>query len=123
MLEESRRQDSKWAPYLAILPQQLDNLVFWSDADISELQASKVVNKIGKFTAEELFSTSIAPLGIMNYNIEECHKAASIIMSYAFDIPEETAQEDEIVGEEEELVSDNGEEPTILSMIPLADML
>jgi len=123
MLEESRQQDSKWAPYLSILPQQLDSLVFWSAAEISELQASKVVDKIGKSAAEELFSTSIAPLGITNYNIEECHKVASIIMSYAFDIPEETTQEDERVGEEEDLVSDNGDEATILSMIPLADML
>ena len=73
--------------------------------------------------AEELFSTSIAPLGISNFNIDECHKVASIIMSYAFDIPEETTPEDDKAGEEEELVSDDGEEPTVLSMIPLADML
>ncbi|KAE9374505.1 SET domain-containing protein [Stipitochalara longipes BDJ] len=123
ILEESRRQDSKWGPYLAILPGQLDNLAFWSDAELSELQASKVVNKIGKSSAEEMFSRFIAPLGVANYKVEECHKVASIIMSYAFDIPEETTQGDERVGEEEDLVSDDGEETTILSMIPLADML
>ena len=70
-----------------------------------------------------MFSSSIAPLGIENYSIQECHRVASIIMSYAFDIPEETSQEDEGVGEDDDLVSDDGEETTILSMIPLADML
>jgi SET domain-containing protein 6 len=43
-------------------------------------------------------------------------------MSYAFDIPEIHATEEEEVGEEgDDLVSDD--EKTILSMIPLADML
>ena len=122
ILEESRQQDSKWAPYLAILPRQLDNLVFWSDAELAELQASKVVNKIGKSSAEDTFSKSIAPLGLADYNIDECHRVASIIMSYAFDVPETHATEEEEVGEEgDHLVSDD--EKTILSMIPLADML
>ncbi|PMD65141.1 SET domain-containing protein [Hyaloscypha bicolor E] len=125
ILDESRRQDSKWAPYLAILPRQLHNLTFWSDAELSELQASKVVSKIGKSGAEEFFSRSLAPLGLTDYNIEECHKVASIIMSYAFDIPEENTTVDEKSGDEgEELVSDDEEdEKILLSMIPLADML
>jgi len=43
-------------------------------------------------------------------------------MSYAFDVPETHATEEEEVGEEgDDLVSDD--EKTILSMIPLADML
>ncbi|PMD28317.1 SET domain-containing protein [Hyaloscypha hepaticicola] len=122
ILDESRQKDSKWAPYLAILPRQLDNLVFWSDAELAELQASKVINKIGKSSAEDTFSNSIAPLGLEDCNTDECHRVASIIMSYAFDIPETHATEEEEVGEEgDDLVSDD--EKTILSMIPLADML
>lgn len=125
MLDESLREDSTWAPYLAILPKQLDNLVFWSESELSELQASKVLNKIGKASAEEMFSKSVVPLGLANCNIEECHRVASIIMSYAFDIPETTTKDDEKVeGEGDGLVSDDEEdEKTILSMIPLADML
>jgi SET domain-containing protein 6 len=125
ILGENGQQDSKWAPYLAILPRQLDNLVFWSHAELSELQASKVVSKIGKSGAEDAFSKSIAPLGFADYNIEECHRVASVIMSYAFDIPETHTTEEENVGDEgDDLVSDDEEdEKTILSMIPLADML
>ena len=122
LLHESR-QDSKWAPYLSILPHQLDNLVFWSDEELAELQGSKVVNKIGKSSAKEAFSKTIVPLGLATS--EECHRVASIIMSYAFDIPETNTEEDgKDEDQGEDLVSDDGEdEKTILSMIPLADML
>jgi N-lysine methyltransferase SETD6 len=71
-----------------------------------------------------MFSQSIVPLGLANYTTEECHRVASIIMSYAFDIPETTAKDDDKVEDGDDLVSDDGEdERTILSMIPLADIL
>lgn len=125
VLDESRRPNSKWAPYIAILPRKLDSLIFWSDGELSELQASKVINKIGKSGAEKMFSKFIVPLGLAGYNTEECHRMASVIMSYAFDIPESNAAEDERVGDEgDDLVSDDeDDEKTTLSMIPLADML
>lgn len=46
-------------------------------------------------------------------------------MAYAFDIPERPSKEDNENAEEgDDLVSDDGDdEKTILSMIPLADML
>lgn len=123
MVSEGQRPDSKWAPYLAILPRQLDSLVFWSDSELAELQASTVVGKIGKVGAEEMFAEHIAPLG--ECNVELYHRVASIIMAYAFDIPEEgETKEIEADGGDDELVSDDGEdEKTVLSMIPLADML
>jgi len=114
-----------------VLPQQLDCLIFWSGLELSELQASSVKNKIGKASAEDMFSRYISPLGLKNYNTEMCHRVASIIMAYAFDIPEEqptteNPSNDNGVGdgEGEDLVSDDeDDEKTILSMIPLADML
>jgi SET domain-containing protein 6 len=133
IIAESLNPDSKWTPYLSILPRRLNSLIFWSSSQLAELQASKVVDKIGKAKAEELFSQHIAPLGLHNYDLETCHRAASIIMAYAFDIPEEKTTDtdngngNENVKPEEEgddLVSDHGEdEQTMLSMIPLADML
>ncbi|KAF8859575.1 SET domain-containing protein [Acephala macrosclerotiorum] len=128
MLVEASRKDSKWMPYFAVLPDQLDSLVFWSNDELAELQASMVAKKIGKATAEDIFAEHVAPLNIDNASSIMCHKVASVIMACAFDIPElpetenvEDGQEDE---EADELVSDNGEdEKTILSMIPLADML
>ncbi|KAL2067851.1 hypothetical protein VTL71DRAFT_15949 [Oculimacula yallundae] len=124
ILAEGQRQDSKWAPYLALLPRDLDSLVFWSDEELKELQASTVVHKIGRAAAEDMFSRHISPL-LHNANSEMCHRVASIIMAYAFDIPEIASQDGpENTEEEDDLVSDDGEdEKTILSMIPLADML
>lgn len=128
MISEGHRPNSKWAPYFAVLPQKLDSLVFWSESELAELQASTVVNKIGKRKAEEMFSQHLAPLGLENCNIDMCHRVASIIMAYAFDIPEEKTNPNESStggdDEGEELISDDEEdEKTMLSMIPLADML
>ncbi|KAG0648428.1 Ribosomal lysine N-methyltransferase 4 [Hyphodiscus hymeniophilus] len=127
MISESFRQDSKWAPYFSVLPQELDSLVFWSDSELAELQASTVAHKIGKVKAEEMFSQHIAPLGLTDCSTDMCHRVASIIMAYAFDIPEKisTTEGDTSLGDvEDELISDDeGDEKTLLSMIPLADML
>ncbi|EKD13526.1 putative SET domain-containing protein [Drepanopeziza brunnea f. sp. 'multigermtubi' MB_m1] len=125
ILTEGQQEDSKWAPYLALLPSRLDSLVFWSESELLELQASTVVNKIGRASAEQLFLEHISPLGLSNTNTEMCHKVASVVMAYAFDIPEKKGHDDPESPEDgDDLVSDNEEEEnTILSMIPLADML
>ncbi|CAG8973799.1 hypothetical protein HYALB_00006344 [Hymenoscyphus albidus] len=127
LLSEAQQPNSKWAPYLAVLPKNLDSLVFWSDTELAQLQASTVVGKIGRAGAEEMFSKYLVPLGLGEYNSDMYHRVASIIMAYAFDIPEEsTSKQDTGVaeGEADDLVSDDGEdEKTILSMIPLADLL
>jgi SET domain-containing protein 6 len=124
MVCEGQRPDSKWAPYLAILPRQLDSLVFWSESELAELQASTVVTKIGKVGAEQMFAEHITRLG--EYDVELYHRVASVIMAYAFDIPEDgdTKETEQSEGNADDLISDDGEdEKTILSMIPLADML
>lgn len=128
ILAEGSQEHSKWAPYLALLPQHLDSLAFWSAPELAELQASAVVHKIGKETAEQMFSEHLSPLGLSNDNSETCHRIASIIMAYAFDIPEKTfpvePEPEQGGNDEDDLVSDDeGDEKTILSMIPLADML
>jgi SET domain-containing protein 6 len=127
MISEGQHSSSKWAPYLAILPQKLDSLVFWSDDELAELQASSVLRKIGRSSAEEMFTKHITSLGLRDFNMELCHQVASVIMAYAFDIPDEEAAKQEngaVEGDADDLVSDDEEdEKTILSMIPLADML
>jgi SET domain-containing protein 6 len=123
MLAESRRPDSQWAPYFAVLPRELDSLVFWSDVELQKLQASTVVRKLGKTAAEELFSSHLTPLG---FNVDICHRVASTIMAYAFDIPEDSGAKDSHDDKDDgdELQSDDEEdEKTILSMVPMADML
>ncbi|TVY33871.1 Ribosomal lysine N-methyltransferase [Lachnellula subtilissima] len=123
MVTEGQRSNSKWAPYLAILPRQLESLIFWSESELRELQASTVVKKIGRKEAEQMFAAHITPLDERNAELH--HRVASIIMAYAFDIPEDGEdKEPEHDGDADELVSDDGEdEKTVLSMIPLADML
>jgi SET domain-containing protein 6 len=127
MVYESLRKDSKWAPYFALLPQQLDSLVYWSETELVELQASTVIHKVGKAKAEEMFWQHVAPLGLENCAMDIFHRFASIIMAYAFDIPEKINTAEGHTGGEEgadELVSDDeDDEKTLLSMIPLADML
>lgn len=75
-----------------------------------------------------MFSQHITPLGLDNFNTETLHHVASVCMAYAFDVPlvtpDNTGNENENGEDGDDLVSDNGEdEETILSMIPLADML
>jgi SET domain-containing protein 6 len=126
MLAEGLQEDSVYAPYLDILPQHLDNLIFWSEEELSELQGSMVINKIGKKEAEDMFLKHIAPLGISDVNTDVCHRMASIIMAYAFDVPDKTTPDEEEQTDdiEDDLESDHGDdEKTILSMVPLADML
>lgn len=85
-----------------------------------------MVKKISKADAEAMFSQHLVPLGLGESSTDLFHRVASIIMAYAFDIPSEAESEQQAGaagGEDDDLVSDNGEEKTILSMIPLADML
>lgn len=124
MVDEDQRCHfpSRWAPYLAVLPRKLDSLIFWSEPELAELQASAVVNKIGRINAEKMFAEHIAPME--DYDVDEYHHVASIIMAYAFDVLDESAANETEQGEgDDDLVEDDGEdEKTILSMVPLADM-
>jgi N-lysine methyltransferase SETD6 len=122
MMSEAKGEDSMWSPYLAILPSKLDSLVFWSLSELAELQSSVVLNKIGKADAEALFHQKVETLGLANFTIELFHQMASTIMAYAFDIPEEDPRSDLESEKGEDLVDDE-DETTILTMIPLADML
>jgi SET domain-containing protein 6 len=121
LILEAQKPDSKWQPYFDVLPSELNSLVFWSPAELAELQASAVVNKIGKDSAEQIFNTEIQPIVREASDIDTFHKFASTIMAYAFDIPENKDDDDE--NENEDDLVDDEEEQTTLAMIPLADML
>jgi SET domain-containing protein 6 len=121
MMYDMSDNSSKWSSYWNVLPAKLDSLVFWNEQELAELQASAVVNKIGKAHAEEVFHQSMSKLLPDRGNIDLFHRIASIIMAYAFDIPEESNEEDD-KNDSEELVDDE-DEKTYLAMVPLADML
>lgn len=77
------------------------------------------MKKIGRESAEAMFGEHIAPLGLEGVDTTTCHKAASVIMAYAFDIPGKTSQDghDDTGDDGDDLISDDGEEKTLLSMV------
>jgi SET domain-containing protein 6 len=124
MMCESLRDISIWLDYLAVLPEKLDCLVFWSPEELEELQASAVVHKVWKASAEKIFGEKVLALGIRGESIEKLHQMASIIMAYAFDLPEDDLEELCEDDHAEELIPDyDNDRKMVLSMVPLADML
>ncbi|KAL2855468.1 hypothetical protein BJY01DRAFT_2453 [Aspergillus pseudoustus] len=132
---------SRWAPYFRVLPRHFDTLMFWSDAELAELQGSAVIDKIGKQGAEDLILETISPIvranpalfppieGLASYDgdagtqvlLNLAHTMGSLIMAYAFDV-EKPENEDERDGEDG-YMTDEEEEQSSKGMVPLADML
>jgi N-lysine methyltransferase SETD6 len=114
--------------------------MFWSQAELAELQASAVVSKIGKAESEAAWNETILPLMLqhpvafpVNADDEEAkrkelirlsHLAGSLIMAYAFDIDKEGESRDatEDASDDSSLVEDEEGNP-LKGMVPLADML
>ncbi|CBY00997.1 hypothetical protein IAQ61_011895 [Plenodomus lingam] len=142
MLYEHLNGDaSNWAPYFAVLPNEFNTLMFWSEHELAELQASAVLAKIGREGANEAFLGQLVPVikefaGIFfsgdsraaqkaeemrdEKNITLMHKMGSLIMAYAFDIEPATPRKDV---DEEGFAEEEEDEALPKGMIPLADML
>jgi len=127
---------SPWKPYFEVLPSTFNTLMFWSEAELSELQASAVKDKIGRESAEEMFATKILPTIKQHSDvfypantphlsdqdlITLSHRMGSMIMAYAFDLETENkptdpnASDDGWEEDHEGLLS--------MGMVPMADML
>ncbi|RAH70918.1 ribosomal lysine N-methyltransferase [Aspergillus aculeatinus CBS 121060] len=139
--EYLRGDQSPWAPYFRVLPRNFDTLMFWSPAELAELQGSAIVNKIGRQGAEESILETVAPIvranpslfppidGLASFEgdvgtqalLHLAHTMGSLIMAYAFDI-EKPEDEDERDGEDG-YVSDEEEGQSSKGMVPLADLL
>ena len=134
---------SRWAPYFRVLPTRFDTLMFWSPAELQELQASAIVDKIGRQGAEESIMTSIAPIvksnpglfppinGLSSFDGDEgtaalldlAHVMGSLIMAYAFDIEKAEDDDDETENPDDSYMTDDDEEQLAKGMVPLADLL
>lgn len=132
--ESLQGESSTWKPYLDVLPDKFDTLMYWSDAELDELQASSVRFKIGKLAADEMMRDKIITCVDAYEDIfyrpdakrlnpaemgELGHRMASIVMAYAFDLEHdksEEAGEDGYATEDDEAILPKG-------MIPMADML
>lgn len=143
LYEYLKGAESKWAPYFQVLPTQFDTLMFWSQAELYELQGSAILDKIGKQGADRSILESIAPIVIANPSLfppikglpsyegdtgvnallELAHMMGSLIMAYAFDI-EKSEDDDEVLEDaDDDYMTDDEEEQLSKGMVPLADLL
>lgn len=130
---------SRWYPYFQMLPTTFDTPMFWSDSELRWLQASAVVNKIGKASAEESWRTTIIPLMLGYYDLfpvagndldtktealfRLAHIAGSLIMAYAFDIDRDDDQSANGDDHSGEVFEEDDEDEPLKGMVPFADML
>ncbi|KAK4139545.1 uncharacterized protein C8A04DRAFT_32992 [Dichotomopilus funicola] len=139
--EYIRGSDSPWKPYLDILPSAFDTPMFWSPAELSELQASALGGRVGKEEADEMIRTKILsvirahgpvffPSGSPQLTdtqlLELAHRMGSTIMAYAFDLENDDSEEnsgDNGDGEDRDEWVEDREGRTMLGMVPMADML
>ena len=132
--EAGRDEDSKWWPYLQLLPTEFDTLMYWTPAELAELQGSLVVDKIGKDDANQLFIESLLPVvqdhaylfgrfasafqGISAKGalLEVAHRMATLIMAYAFDVEYDNGSDEDCLDDSSTLAD------LPKAMIPLADI-
>ncbi|KAI0007353.1 SET domain-containing protein [Xylariaceae sp. FL0662B] len=125
---------SRWKPYFDVLPGDFDTLMWWSEQELDELQASSVVSKVGKEEADNMFRAKILPVinqhadifypeGSARLSEDQlmvlAHRMGSTIMAYAFDLENDDEEEPE---SEDEWVEDK-EGKLMLGMVPMADIL
>jgi SET domain-containing protein 6 len=128
---------SRWKPYLDVLPSAFDTPMFWSNVEVSELQASALATKIGKEEADRMITTKIIPVvrahedvffpsGSHKLDDEQllrlAHHMGSAIMAYAFDL-EDDENNDATGDEDGDGWVEDKEGRTMLGMVPMADML
>lgn len=126
---------SRWKPYFDVLPQIFDTPIFWSGAELKELQGTCLTaEKIGKQESDNTLRTRILPIVANNAAIfypdgaaqlsetdllALAHRIGSTIMAYAFDLDDGNEHSDE---EEDGWVEDR-DGKTMLGMVPMADIL
>lgn len=126
---------SRWKPYFDVLPQTFDTPIFWTEAELKELEGTCLTpEKIGKHESDEMLRSRILPIVLQNTSIfypegttQLCeddllslaHRVGSTIMSYAFDLD----NSDENSDDEEDGWAEDREGTTMLGMVPMADML
>lgn len=102
LYEYLQGEASKWKPYFDVLPQTFDTPIFWSEAELKELQGTCLTSeKIGKQESDDMLKTRILPIvaknasvfypeGVAQQSEDEllavAHRIGSTIMAYAFDL-------------------------------------
>lgn len=128
-------ENSPWKPYLDVLPQEFDTLMFWSEQELHELQASAITFKIGKDEADNMFRAKVLPV-IEEYphvfyppgsqTLSEAqlmmlaHRMGSTIMAYAFDLENDN---DDADSENDDGWVEDRDGKIMMGMVPMADIL
>lgn len=119
------RESSKWWPYLSILPQKAEEfqqLMFWSTEELEALKPSYVVDRIGREEAESMYGKLFPRVAddlqvkeFGNITLQDFHYAATIVMSYSFDVEDPDVQDEEDDDEEQgqEKGQEEGEEEVL----------
>lgn len=126
--------ESKWKPYFDVIPETFETPMFWSEAEVEQLQASALRKKIGKDSAEAMFRQTVLPHIRKSPNtfrssekasdqdlIKVCHRMGSAIMAYAFDL--EDNDDEEEGGDNEDGWMEDRESEGLMGMVPMADMM
>lgn len=136
MYEYLQGDRSRWKPYFDVLPAEFDTPMFWTEEDISELQASSLRTKIGREDADAMFIKKILPTVKDNEGVfypdgstrlddsqllQLAHRMGSLIMAYAFDLDKDDENEEGEDDAEDGWVEDK--DTTTLGMVPMADVL
>ncbi|KAI4674820.1 uncharacterized protein J4E84_010426 [Alternaria hordeiaustralica] len=135
MYEHLQGDASRWKPYLDVLPRTFDTPIFWSEAELKELEGTCLsVDKIGKQQSDDMLRSRVVPVIEQNPTIfysacasklsgqellELAHRMGSTIMSYAFDL--DNKDEESENGEDGWVEDRDGTTP--LGMVPMADIL
>ncbi|BFZ57198.1 Ribosomal lysine N-methyltransferase 4 [Savitreella phatthalungensis] len=134
MYEIGRGSMSPFSPYLDVLPRTFETPMFWNAGEILDLQASSLVQKIGRQDAEDAFARFIKPIAMRHPNVfsletitlAHYHRAGSLIQAYAFDLQSDESPStriDEDIGDDADGCDDYDDDLSLKTMVPLADML
>lgn len=135
--EHLRGAASPWRPYLDVLPDRFETPMFWTAAELADLQASPVIASIGRAEADAMIRSRILPVVRENEPlffgdaaamtdealVALAHRMGSTIMAYAFDLERD---DDNAMGEDDgdgDGWVEDRDGRTVMGMVPMADIL
>ncbi|KAI2608130.1 uncharacterized protein GGS25DRAFT_489004 [Hypoxylon fragiforme] len=136
LYEYLQGDNSPWKPYFDVLPTEFETLMWWSEQELAELQASSIVSKISKDEADTMLRTKVLPVVEKHADIfypQGCaklsedqllilaHRMGSAIMAYAFDLENDDDEEADPENGDEWIEDKEG--TLMMGMVPMADIL